>query len=373
LKILFLIRSLHCGGQERQLVLLSKRLCERGHDVVIAIFYSGGPLEKELQDTQVRVRALNKRGRWDLWSFLLRVVQVLREERPDVIHGYLFEPNLLTVLLKPLFPATKVVWGIRCSNLDPDDWLDSLSFKLNCWLSRFPDAIIANSYAGREYHLSVGYPADKMVVIHNGIDTERFRPDSNARSQTRSEWGVAGHEKLIGLVGRLDRMKDHPIFLEAAALVANTRKDTRFVCVGGGPGEYQKKLEILTKRLGLEERLLWVGAREDMPAVYNALDLAVSSSYGEGLSNVIGEAMACGVPCVVTNVGDSAWLVGDAGEVVPPKDPVALEKAINRSLDRPRCGKTQIRQRILDQLTEDYLVHSTEQTLRRLLLPSTAP
>jgi glycosyltransferase involved in cell wall biosynthesis len=347
-------------------VLLSKRLCERGHDVVIAIFYPGGPLEKELSDTKVRIQALNKRGRWDVVGFLLRIIQVVREERPDVLHGYLLEPNLIATILKPLFPTMKVVWGIRCSNLDHADWLDKLSFKLNCWMSSFPDVIIANSHAGREYHLSAGYPAGKIVVIPNGIDTERFRPDPKARQRIRLEWGVGECEKLIGLVGRLDPMKDHPIFLEAAAFVAKKRKETRFVCVGGGPEEYRASLQTLARSLGLGERLLWAGPREDMPAVYNALDVAVSSSYGEGLSNVIGEAMACGVPCVVTNVGDSAWLVGDTGRVVPPKDHVALKNAIESMLDQGPHNPAQIRQRIVECLSAETLVVNTERALLTL-------
>jgi glycosyltransferase involved in cell wall biosynthesis len=367
-KILFLIRSLHCGGAERQLTLLSKGLRERGHEVVIGIFYSGGALEKELLEARVRIRPLIKRGRWDLIWFFMRLTQVLREERPDVVHSYLEESNLLTVFLKPFFPATKAIWGIRSSHMDLGqyDWLYRLNVKLNCWLSRFPDAIIANSHVGRGHHVALGYPPERIVVIPNGIDTERFHPDPGARSRIRSEWEIGKHEKLIGLVGRLDPMKDHPIFLEAVALLANTRKDARFVCVGGGPDEYQAKLQMITKSLGLEERLLWVGAREDMPAVYNALDIVVSSSYGEGLSNVIGEAMACGVPCVVTNVGDSAWVVGDTGEVVPPKDPVALKNAIERLLDRKPQTPAQIRLRIVECLSAETLVVNTERVLLML-------
>jgi glycosyltransferase involved in cell wall biosynthesis len=162
-------------------------------------------------------------------------------------------------------------------------------------------------------------------------------------------------------------MKDHPNFLNAAALLAKKRKETRFVCVGGGPDDYQASLHRLARSLGLEERLLWVGIREDMPAVHNALDVAVSSSsYGEGSSNVIGEAMACGVPCVVTNVGDSAWVVGDTGMVVPPKNPVALMNAIDRSLDEPLCSPAQIRRRIVERLSVETLVVDTERTLLAL-------
>jgi glycosyltransferase involved in cell wall biosynthesis len=366
-KILFLIRSLNSGGQERQLAVLSKGLCERGHDVVVAIFYSGGPMEKELWDTRVRVRPLNKRGRWDVFGFLSRLAKVIREERPVVLHGYHDDPNLITTILKCLFPRMRVVWGIRCSNLDNRDWLALSCFKLSCLLSRFPDAIIANSYAGRKYHVAVGYPAEKVVVIPNGIDTERFHPDLMARSRIRSEWGISEHEKLIGLVSRLDPQKDHPTFLQAAAVLVKTRKDMPFVCVGGGPDEYRATLQTLAKSLGLEERLQWVGIREDMPAVHNALDICISSSaYGEGVSNAIGEAMACGVPCVVTNVGDSAWVVGDTGEVVPPKDPVALNNAITRLLDHNPHAPGQIRRHILERLSVGMLIANTERALLTL-------
>lgn len=375
MKVVFLIRSLYSGGAERQLVVLSKGLCERGHEVVVAIFYSGGPLEKELWDTRVRVRPLNKRGRWDILSFLSRFADMLRDERPDILYGFNFDPNLVTLILKPFFSTTKVVWGIASSYVDFSqyDRLTRVSFELNRWLSRFADGIISNSEAGRRYHLALGYPGEKTVVIPNGIDTEYFRPDAAARSQIRSEWRIAEREKLIGLVGRLDPMKDHPTFLKAASALVKTRKNMRFVCVGGGPEAYRATLQTLAKSLGLEECLLWFDTREDIPAVYNALDIAVSSSYGEGLSNVIGEAMACGVPCVVTNVGDSAWVVGDTGAVVPPKDPVALKNAIEQVLDHNPLVPGQIRLAILERLSAKTLVANTERVLLTLSCGSATP
>jgi len=368
MKIVFLVRSLNYGGAERQLTLLSKGLRQRGHDVVVVVFYSGGPLEKELVDAQVRVRPLNKRGRWEVFGFLIRLIQVLREERPDILHGYLHDANLMTMIPKFLTLCTKVVWGVRCSHIDlrQYDWLAWVEFKVNCWLSILPDAIIANSHVGRDYHLALGYPAEKTVVIPNGIDTERFRPNPLARRRIREEWGIKEQEELIGLVGRLDPMKDHPIFIEAAALLAKRRSEIRFVCVGGGPDEYRAELQRHAKQLGLEDRLLWVGIREDMPAVYTALDIAVSSSYGEGFANVIGEAMACGVPCVVTNVGDSARVVADLGEVVPPKDPAALRDAIERLLDKKPHTPAQVRLRIVEGLSAEAMVVNTERVLLTL-------
>jgi len=365
-KILFLSRSLNYGGAERQLVLLAKGLKKRGHEVVITLFYKGGPWEKELAEAQIPIRHLNKKGRWDLMGLFSRLLRVVREERPDIMHSYLYDQNLVLVALKPFFPAMRIIWGIRCSMVDLDryEWIDRLSFNLNCWLSKFPEVIIANSQDGGKYHVSHGFPSAKTKVIPNGIDTDRFRPDPTARRQLRSEWGISEHEKLIGLVGRLDPMKDHPVFLKAAAFLANERKDTRFVCVGRGPVDYLTTLQTLAKSLGLEERLMWVGIREDMPAVHNALDICISSSaYGEGISNAVAEAMACGVPCVVTNIGDSAWLVGNRGEVIPPKDPVALKNAIDKLLDQRPYTSAQIRLRIVEHLSVEALVANTERAL----------
>ena len=203
MKIFFLIRSLDCGGAERQLIVLSKGLCERGHDVVISAFYAGAPLEKELGDTKVRILPLKKSGRWDVFGFMLRLIQAVREERPHVLHGYLWDPNLFTVVLKPLFPNIKIVWGIRSSgrDLSKETWLERASIKLNYWLSRFPDAIIANSQVGRDDYVAQGFPGEKMVVIPNGVDTERFRPDHKARRRIRGEWNVTEDIRVVGLVG----------------------------------------------------------------------------------------------------------------------------------------------------------------------------
>lgn len=370
MKILFLLRSLNYGGAERQLVLLAKGLLERGHHVVVVTFYSGGPLEKELREAGVRVRPLHKRGRWDLLSFLFRLTRVVREEHPDILHSYLTDQNLMAILLKPLFPSIKIVWGVRCSMMDSTqyDWLSGLSLKLTCRLARFADAIIANSHVGCEHHVALGYPAQKTVVISNGIDTKRFRPDPKSRDRIRAEWGVSEHEKLIGLVGRLDPMKDHSTFLSAAAFLVREGKQFRFVCVGDGPIEYRATLQELSRTLGLEECMTWVSARADVSDIYSALDLLVnSSSFGEGFSNVIGEAMACGVPCVVTNVGDSSWVVGDLGEVVPPKNSLALAEAIQRLLNQKPFDPGQIRQRVVDQLSVNSLVTNTEHVLSNLL------
>ncbi len=369
MKILFLIRSLHYGGAERRLEIIAKGLRDRGHDVVVSVFYAGGPLEEELQKMGVRVQPLHKRGRWDLLALLVRLAKVIREECPDIFHGYLEEPNNIGVLIKPLFPTIKIVWGV-CNSMmvvGRYDWVARLSFRLSCRLSRFADAIISNSRAGCDYHVAMGYPVETMIVIPNGIDTERFRYDPVARVQLRSEWGVADHQKLIGLVARLHPVKDHQTFLKAAALLVKTGTHFRLVCVGDGPAKYKASLQDLAETLGLTNCVTWINARTDVSRIYSALDLLVSSSVYEGFSNVIGEAMACGVPCVATDAGDSAWIVADKDAIVAPKDPESLMAAMERMLNKSKYDPVLIRKRIVDQFSVDNLVANTEDILSKLL------
>ncbi len=367
MKIVLLTRDLDYGGAQRQLVVLASGLHARGHKVLVAPFYSGGPLEQELLEKGIRIQPLQKRGRWDLLPFLFRLAQLIRAERPEILYSYL--ADLVTVILKPWFPSVKIVWAIRSSNMDLSqyNWLSWVCYNLTFRLSRFADAVIANSRAGREYYVTRGYLWSKIVVIPNGIDTQRFRPDPEARRRIRSEWGIQDHEQVIGIVGRLDPMKDHPTFLRAASLLSQERNHLRFVSVGDGPAERRESLHHLVRSLNLTEQMTWSGARKDMPAVFNGLDLFVSSSISEGFSNVIAEAMACGVMCVVTNVGDSALLVGGAGEVVPARDPVALKNTIAQLLNRRLHTPTQIHRSIVERFSIEKLVVDTEHVFLALL------
>lgn len=369
-RLLFLARSLNYGGSERQLVALATELRQRGESVAVATFYPGGPLRPELEVSNVPVFSLRKRSRWDIVSFLWRWGCLMRSLRPAILHGYLGSANILTVLLKPLLPTTKVVWGVRASNMELERYglLDRVLYWIECRLSHFADLIIVNSHAGRDYAIAHGFPSNKLIVIPNGIDVERFCPDHKAREQFRKKLGVADAESLIGLVGRIDPMKGHGTFLRAAAILLNGRQDVRFICVGEGPESYRRTLLSLTEELGLSSKVTWAGATDHMEALYNALDVATCcSSYGEGFSNVIGEAMACGIPCVVTDVGDAKRIIDDTGSVVRVDDPMALAEAWRRLLDmgdaeRVRLGQS-ARARITQHFSLDRLIEATSRAL----------
>jgi glycosyltransferase involved in cell wall biosynthesis len=371
-KIILLTRVLNRGGAQRQLVELAKAAQRRGVRAVVATFYANGPLEQELRQAHVPCYCLHKARRWDVAGFLWRAMRFVRRQHPDILYSYLGTPNIVTALLKPSLRHTRVVWGIRHSRIELQryDWVA----RCCCWLERllapFADLIIVNSHAGFDYWATKGFPKNRMVVIPNGIDTNRFRPARDAGLRVRAEWGVAENEILIGLVARLDPAKDHAAFLRAAALLAQKHSNVRFVCVGEGPALYEERLRALSASLGLRGRVIWAGPRDDMPAVHNALDIATSSSSHEGLSNAIGEAMACSVPCVVTDVGDSARIVENTGVVVPPQEPQALADGWEWLLkqDIPKMGM-QARARIVENFGVEELVERTMGEFRRIGSP----
>lgn len=373
-KIMFLVRSLNIGGAERQMVYLAKGLQESGADVSVTVFYGNGTLEKELHEVGIPVINLNKSGRWDLISFIKRLFTAVNRVNPHVIYGFLGTPNILTILVKPLFRNIRMVWGVRASNVDLNryDWLSRVSYRIECRLAKFADLIICNSHAGLDYAIHNGFPISKTMVIPNGIDIERFCPDAEAGKRIRRIWGISDNEILIGLVGRLDPMKDHPTFIKAASVLTRENKDVCFVCVGDGPEPYKTELKYLSLKLGLGGRILWPGACYDMPSVYNALDIAVSSSsFGEGFPNVLGEAMACGTYCVVTDVGDSAKVVGNTGIVVPSNSPDILAEGwrtiLARTGDEKAILARQARQRIVDNFSIDSLISKTSDVLTDLI------
>jgi glycosyltransferase involved in cell wall biosynthesis len=371
LKIYFLTYSLQIGGTERQLVELAKGLCRKGHLVKVLVFYSGGPLEKELRSSGIIVLSLNKKSRWDIFLFFLRLLQYVKQEKPEILYAFLGTPCLFAIFLKFFFHRLKIVWGVRASLMDLSkfDPLWRLSYKLECWLSVFADLVIANSNAGKIYAIQHGFPHN-IVVIPNGIDTYRFSPNVSAGRQIRDRWKISHHQLLIGWVARMDPMKDLHTFLAGASLVGGKNKNASFVCIGNGLEKYVDEIRSTDQRYQPPDNILWAGIQDEMPKIYNSFDLLVSSSIGEGFSNVIAEAMACGIPCVVTNVGDSPLIVGDTGIVIPPRDPILLANAICAMFERRDFRDGTLKNACRDRIVSNYgltnLIESTEDVFKGL-------
>jgi glycosyltransferase involved in cell wall biosynthesis len=217
----------------------------------------------------------------------------------------------------------------------------------------------------------MGMRGKRAIVIPNGFDTLRFAPNPDEGTVQRRAWGVPADVPLIGIVGRLAPVKDHPTFLRAAAQLGQEWPTAQFVCIGNGPADYTGSLKILARSLGIADRLLWPGVCDQMSAAYNALSLLVLSSTDEGFPNVVGEAMACGIPCVTTRVGDAALLIGDTGVVTDIADDVAITRAVSdilRESPEARAGRARAaRSRICSRFSVQALARNTEQALLSLL------
>jgi glycosyltransferase involved in cell wall biosynthesis len=365
-RIAFLIRSLNPGGAETQLVVLASGLVAQGCRVRVVTYYPGGPLATRLTAAGVELVSLDKLTRWDLFNSGRKLVAELREFRPNILHCFLETSNVLGALLRPLLPGTHLVWGVRSSNMEAGQYglvwrLVSLAERL---LARQPDVIVSNSQAGRRHRVALGWPAQRMRVVPNGIDTERYRPRPDVRDDVRRGLGVGDDIVLVGQVARLDPMKDHQTLLRATARLDASGRDFRLVLVGTGPKEQQTHLAEVARQLGIAGRVLWLGERLDVPLVLNALDIHVlASAYGEGFPNAVAEAMATGLPCVVTDVGDAREIVGDTGIAVPPGDPEQLAAALEGLLTTPAATRRELgqraRQRILDRYSVSRMVEDS--------------
>ncbi len=378
MKVLFFVRDLGVGGSQRQLALLAAGLARRGHEVAVAVFYAGGALETLLHNSGARLLSIGKSGRWHVAAPLLRLRRLFLSERADVVYAFLPTQTTLAALVWPARLETKLVFGLRAGGMQPDryDALSAFAYRSEVWLSRRANLIIANARAVRADALTRGLPAERIAVVRNGIDIETMRPDPTAGRAQRHAWGIADSAFIIGCVARLDPMKDHGNFLTAAASFARDHSDVRFVCVGDGPSGYLDELRARARSLGLADRLVWAGETGDVPAAYSAFDIAtLSSAFGEGFPNVVGEAMACGIPVVATDVGDVRAIVGELGEVVPPKQPDQLCNGWARLRQRlaqdPGLGEA-ARNSIIANYSVDTMVLRSEDILSRLCADQSA-
>lgn len=369
--VLILTRRLDEGGAQRQIVELAEGLHELGEDVTIVTFYPGGTFAEELEEGPIEHVDLGKRHRWDLPGPGLRFLSLVRGREPDVVYSFLETANLLALTQRLAGTDTALVWGVRSSDMDLERYgrLEALLYRLNARLSGWPDAIVANSHAGRSNRLEAGFPEDGFHVVPNGIDVDRFAPRPRAGDELRSEWGIAEEAFHVGHVARLDPMKGHDVLVEAARPVLDERPDVEVTAVAPGPEPARAELRQAIEDAGADgDRFHVRGPQDDMPAVYAAFDLLVSSSrYGEGFSNVLGEAMACQVPVVATDVGDAPTVLGDAGTIVPPERPEALAEAILDVAELPekerqRLGR-EARARIEEEFTTEALARRTRSIL----------
>lgn len=337
MRITFIITDLHSGGAETMLYRLLGGL-DRERFIINVIALSGGPLMEKMRQLGIEVRDLGMRPGFPDPFALMRLTLWLRRRRPKLVQTWMYHADLLGGLAARLAGVEALAWGIRNHTLDAGllkrstRWTARACARLSASL---PDRIVVNSHAAKQLHAAFGYRNSKMEVIPNGFDTRAFHPDMDARRAVREELGLEPQTPLIGFFARFDPMKDHQNFIQAAAHLHASMPQVHYLLCGEGIAWQNRELAGWIGDTAARECFHLLGQREDMPRLAAALDLATTASASEAFPNVIGEAMACGVPCVVTNVGDSRDLVGETGITVPPLSPQALAGAWGEMLNLP--------------------------------------
>ena len=365
MKVLHVITGLGQGGSEGVLFRLIAASPPDIEHVVVSLMGEAhfGPL---LRQRGVTVFALEEPpGQLSLRG-VLALHRLVAEIQPDVVQTWMYHADLVGGLVARWAGIRAVIWGIRNASLDPHKTSFSARAvaRACALLSRIlPSRIVCCSKEAANAHQRIGYQARKFSVIPNGYDLSRFAPDAEARSRLRQEWVIEQQEILLGMVARWDPLKDHATLLEALAMLMQQGAAFKCVLVGTGMTTANAHLNESLSRLGVRNTVLLAGPRDDIPAVMNAIDLHVLSSAGEAFPNVVAEAMACGTPCVVTDVGDAALIVGERGWVVPSRNPGALALGITEALEAmaatgPTALGEQCRARIKDNFSLDTMVHA---------------
>lgn len=329
-RVLHVITGLGVGGAEATLAAVAQGLARVRFEQRVVNLSGEGHYCAVLREHGIEVDSLGMTRGLPSWAAWRRFRLVLRAFRPQVLQTWLYHADFLGLVSTLAGERAPLLWNLRCAEMDFARYrpLTRVLVKLLARMSARPWAVVVNSEAGRQWHGALGYHPRRWEVIPNGFDTARFSPDPAARTRVRTALGIAPEAPLIGMVARVDPMKDHHTLFSALAGLGARDRTVHCVLIGAGT----ETLAPLARAHGLRDCVHLLGVRSDVEVWLPGLDLHVLSSRGEGFPNVVGEAMACAVPCVVSDVGDAATLIGDGGRVVPPQDSAALADAIEALL-----------------------------------------
>ena len=329
MKITNIITGTAADGAETALYQLLAALDRQEYQSEVISLTDRGPIAAKIESLGVPVRALSLMRSVPNPLAIRRIAKILRRSRPNIVHTWMYHSNLLGGLAAQAAGGIPVIWGIHHSRIDSSDTkrFTVWTVRACAWFSKqIPTRIICCANSSELAHVQLGYDPEKMEVIYNGIDSELFHPNPEARFALRSRLRLPPDALLIGMAGRLHRHKDHKTFFAAARLLRKIVPHVHFVLCGEGLVAENSKLASEVAD-GLQGHCHLIGLQQDMPAFYSGLDIAANSSLSEAFPLAVGEAMACAVPCVVTQVGDSPAIVAETGKIVPPRQPEAMAAA----------------------------------------------
>lgn len=349
LRVLFITTGLGTGGAERMLVKLLDSLGRRDVECRAVSLRDAGTQGAAIGSLGVVVDELRINSVGGFLMAPFRIAQTMWTFRPDVVQGWMYHANLLATFARLMRPRKcRLFWGIRQTlyDLSSERWLTRQVVRVGAMFSRLPERLIYNCRLSAEQHAAAGYAGDRAIVIPNGFDLTRFQPDQAQRARKRAELGIAPDAPVVGVVARNHPMKDHATLVDAAVGVRQAFPGVLFVLAGLDIDASNVPLASRIAARDLDRNFLLLGEVSDTENLYPALDVcALSSSWGEAFPNVLGEAMACGVPCVSTDLGEAHHLIDDTGTTVPPRDPAALGAAISRILGLEAAARRQLGER----------------------------
>lgn len=358
MRIIHFITSLQTGGAEIMLAKVVTSMDRSRFDNAVVSLTSRRDVAAQIEKAEIPVTCLNASGLGGFLPAVYKLRRILRRERPDIVQSWLPHADLVATAASVLSGGQRLIWNVRNASLDLSayPWTARWALRLLGVLSKVPRAVVHNSRAGREAHESLGFRPRRWELIPNGFDLHRFRPMPEQRVQVREEHGIPAGAPVVALVARNDPMKAHDVFLRAATLVRSSLPETHFLLAGPGVAE-NETIGALAEPLG--SHVHFAGNVGDVPRLYAGVDVAVNcSTYGEAFSNAVGEAMACGVPCVVTDVGDSADLVADSGRIVPPGNAGSLAGSIVELLTMPSAGRAALGARGRTRIEREFSIEA---------------
>lgn len=325
------------------LLKLLERLDRSKYTPVVISLTTVGEIGQRIASLGIPVHGLGMTTVLSSLIGFVRLIWQIRRLRVNIVHTWLYHADLIGGLAAIIAGVTSIFWGIRSSNLDyaRTQWMTRVVRRVCALLSHIvPRRIYLNSETASQIHVSLGYAAKKMKVIPNGFDMSRFLPDNRARFQLRTELGCARETLLVGMMGRFDPLKNHAGFFSAMAIVHQHMPQVQLVLAGKGVDRNNEELIQLIEGAGLFANAHLLGQRDDMPKLMAALDVLACPSHAEAFPNVVGEAMASGVPCVTTDVGDCAYIIGDTGHVVQAGDMAGVAWGVAALLELPRAQRS---------------------------------
>lgn len=353
-KITHLITGLNCGGAETMLYKLLRYMDQSKYDIEVISMINNGFYGEKIKKLGINVYHLNMKPKQLNIMVFIKACKLIKGA--DILQTWMYHANLFGYLIKKIVKVNKLIWGIHHSNLDKDkNKLMTLKIvKVCAKFSKKVDIIISCSKVATKVHIDYGYFPDNIVTIPNGFEMDKFSYDKKAKKKLLNELNIISNPFIISLVGRWDVLKDHKTFFQALRLINRAKDNFIAVLCGTNINYNNKELTNLLFSKQLYNKVFLLDRRNDIPKIMSASDILVSSSSGEGFSNVIGEAMCCETPCIVTNVGDSAYIVGNTGLVIKKQDPEQLAKSILKMMNMQKYELKELGKEARNRIMENF-------------------